>query len=198
MWYYVKKGGVIMGKLLDKAITFATKVHEGQLRKGTEIPYILHPLEAAAIVGTMTTDDEIIAGAVLHDVVEDTDTTVEQIRGLFGDRVAELVASESEDKRENLSAQSTWKIRKQETLNHLKTASVDVKMITLGDKLSNMRAIHRDYISVGDELWDRFNQKDKNEHHWYYQSIADYLTELKNHQVYKEYCKLVRKTFVDV
>ena len=71
-------------------------------------------------------------------------------------------------------------------------------MITLGDKLSNMRAIHRDYISVGDELWDRFNQKDKNEHHWYYQSIADYLTELKNHQVYKEYCKLVRKTFVDV
>lgn len=198
MWYYVKKGDVIMGKLLDKAITFATKVHEGQLRKGTEIPYILHPLEAAAIVGTMTTDDEIIAGAVLHDVVEDTDTTVEQIRGLFGDRVAELVASESEDKRENLSAQSTWKIRKQETLNHLKTASVDVKMITLGDKLSNMRAIHRDYISVGDELWDRFNQKDKNEHHWYYQSIADYLTELKNHQVYKEYCKLVRKTFVDV
>ena len=108
-----------MGKLLDKAITFATKVHEGQLRKGTEIPYILHPLEAAAIVGTMTTDDEIISGAVLHDVVEDTDTTVEQIRGLFGDRVAELVASESEDKRENLSAQSTWKIRKQETLNHL-------------------------------------------------------------------------------
>ncbi len=187
-----------MGKVLDKAITFATKVHEGQLRKGTEIPYILHPLEAAAIVGTMTTDDEIIAGAVLHDVVEDTDTTVEQIRELFGDRVAELVASESEDKRENLSAQSTWKIRKQETLNHLKTASVDVKMITLGDKLSNMRAIHRDYISVGDELWDRFNQKDKNEHHWYYQSIADCLTELKNHQVYKEYCKLVRKTFVGV
>ncbi len=187
-----------MGKLLDTAIIFATNMHKGQFRKGTKIPYILHPLEAAAIVGTMTTDDEIIAGAALHDVVEDTDTTVEQVRELFGDRVAELVACESEDKRENLSAQSTWKIRKQETLNHLKTAPVDVKMITLGDKLSNMRAIHRDYISVGDKLWDRFNQKDKNEHHWYYQSIADCLTELKDFQVYKEYCKLVRKTFVDV
>ena len=184
-----------MGKLLDKAIMFATEVHGGQLRKGTKIPYILHPLEAAAIVGTMTTDDEIIAGAVLHDVVEDTDTTVEKIRELFGGRVAELVASESEDKREHLSAQSTWKIRKQETLDHLKTAPVEVKMIALGDKLSNIRAINRDYNSIGDELWQRFNQKDKNEHYWYYQSIADCLIELKDYHVYKEYCELVQKTF---
>ncbi len=184
-----------MGKLLDKAIKFATEVHSGQLRKGTKIPYILHPLEAAAVVGTITTDDEIIAGAVLHDVVEDTDTTVEQIRELFGGRVAELVASESEDKREYLSAQSTWKIRKQETLDHLKTAPIEVKMITLGDKLSNIRSINRDYNFIGDELWQRFNQKDKNEHYWYYQSIADCLTELKDHQVYQEYCKLVYETF---
>lgn len=184
-----------MGKLLDKAIKFATEVHEGQLRKGTKIPYILHPLEAAAVVGTMTTDDEIIAGAVLHDVVEDTDTTVEQVRELFGGRVADFVASESEDKREHLSAQSTWKIRKHETLEHLKTAPIEVKMITLGDKLSNIRAINRDYNTIGDELWQRFNQKDKNEHYWYYQSIADCLADLKGHQVYKEYCELVQKTF---
>ena len=184
-----------MGKLLDKAIKFATEAHEGQLRKSTSIPYILHPMEAAAIVGTMTTDDEIIAGAVLHDVVEDTDTTVEQVRELFGGRVADFVASESEDKREHLSAQSTWKIRKQETLDHLKTAPIEVKMITLGDKLSNISAINRDYNTIGDELWQRFNQKDKNEHYWYYQSIADCLTELKDYQVYKEYCELVQKTF---
>lgn len=184
-----------MGNILDRAITFATEVHKGQFRKGTEIPYILHPLEAASIVGTMTTDDEIIAGAVLHDVVEDTDTTVETVKALFGERVANLVASESEDKRENLSAQSTWKIRKQETLDHLKTAPVDVKMITLGDKLSNMRAIYRDYNTIGDELWQRFNQKDKNEHYWYYQGIADCLPELKNYQAYKEYCELIDKTF---
>lgn len=164
-----------MGTLLNKAIVFATSAHEGQLRKGTQIPYILHPLEVAAIVGTMTTDDEIIATAVLHDVVEDTDTTVEQIKERFGDHVAALVSSESEDKRENLSAESTWKIRKQETIDHLKTAPIEVKMITLGDKLSNIRAIHRDYNAIGDELWQRFNQKDKNEHYWYYRSIAECL-----------------------
>ena len=65
-------------------------------------------MEAAAIVGTMTTDNEVIAGAVLHDVVEDTDTTIDDIQEYFGDRVAFLVYSESENKRENLSAQSTW------------------------------------------------------------------------------------------
>lgn len=184
-----------MGMLLDHAIAYATNAHAGQFRKSTKIPYILHPLEAATIVGTMTTDDEVIAGAVLHDVVEDTATTVEEVKKLFGVRVAMLVASESEDKRENLAAESTWKIRKQETLCHLKNAALDVKMITLGDKLSNIRAINRDYNAIGDDLWQRFNQKDKNEHYWYYQSIADCLTDLKDYPVYQEYCELVRKTF---
>ena len=184
-----------MGVLLNQAIAFATKAHEGQFRKGTQISYILHPLEAAAIVGTMTTDDEIIAGAVLHDVVEDTDVTVEQIEEQFGKRVAALVASESENKREDKPAESTWRIRKQETLDHLKNAPIDVKMITLGDKLSNIRAIYRDYNTIGDELWQRFNQKDKNQHYWYYKSIAECLSDLEEHQAYKEYVDWVEKTF---
>ena len=186
----------LMENILDRAINFATKVHEGQYRKGTDIPYILHPLEAATVVGTMTTDYEVIAGAVLHDVVEDTDMTIEKVYEMFGERVAYFVDSESEDKREHLSAESTWKIRKLETLEHLKTAPLEVKMITLGDKLSNMRAIYRDYIKIGDTLWQRFNQKDKNEHYWYYQSIADCLLELSDHPVYKEYCELVKLVFV--
>ena len=185
-----------MGKTLDRAIAFATKAHEGQFRKGTQIPYILHPMEAAAIVGSMTTDEEVIAGAVLHDVVEDTETTVEDVIAMFGERIGSLVASESEDKRDNLPAESTWKIRKQETLNHLVTATVDVKMITLGDKLANIRAIYRDYQIIGDALWQRFNQKDKNEHYWYYSGIAKCISELRNYQAYKEYCDLVDRTFL--
>ena len=184
-----------MENVLDKAVVFATKAHCGQYRKGTKIPYILHPLEAASIVSTMTTDPEIIAGAVLHDVVEDTNTTLSDVKELFGDKVVFLVSSESENKRENMSAESTWKIRKQETLDHLKNAPVDVKMITLGDKLSNIRAIFRDQKSLGDKLWQRFNQKDKNEHYWYYQNIADCLIELKNYPAYKEYCDLIHKIF---
>ena len=185
-----------MGKILDQALEFAIKAHEGQFRKGTQIPYILHPMEAAAIVGTMTSDDEVIAAAALHDVVEDTDTTVETVVELFGERIGSFVASESENKREDMPAESTWKIRKQETLDHLKTAPIEVKMITLGDKLSNIRAIYRDYQVIGDALWQRFNQKDKSEHHWYYASIASCISELSSYQAYKEYCELVEKTFM--
>ena len=184
-----------MGEILDRAIIFATNAHKGQFRKGTQIPYILHPMEAAAIVGSMTTDEEVIAGAVLHDVVEDTDTSVEDVIAVFGERVGSLVASESENKRENHPAESTWKIRKQETLNHLVTAPIEVKMITLGDKLSNIRAIYRDYQAIGDALWQRFNQKDKNKHYWYYSGIAKCISELGDQQAYKEYCELIDKTF---
>ncbi len=184
-----------MGQLLDRAIQFAVQMHAGQLRKGCDIPYILHPLETAAIVATMTTDDAVLAAAVLHDTVEDTAATAEQIRALFGDRVALLVAGESENKREHLSAESTWKTRKQETIDHLKDAPREVKMITLGDKLSNIRSMYRDHQFLGEELWQRFNQKDKNEHRWYYQSIADNLSELQDYEAYKELGELIEKTF---
>ena len=185
-----------MGKTLDQALEFAIKAHEGQFRKGTQIPYILHPMEAAAIVGTMTSAEEVIAAAALHDVVEDTDTTVEDVVAMFGERIGNLVASESENKREDMPAESTWKIRKQETLAHLMTAPAEVKLITLGDKLSNIRAIYRDYQAIGDALWQRFNQKDKKEHYWYYAGIAKCIPELCDYQAYKEYCELVEKTFL--
>ena len=184
-----------MGNVLDRAIIFATNAHAGQFRKGTKIPYILHPMEAAAIVGSMTTDEEVIAGAILHDVVEDTETTVEDVIRVFGERIGSLVASESENKREDLPAESTWKIRKRETLDHLSAATIEVKMITLGDKLSNIRAIYRDYQMIGDALWQRFNQKYKAEHYWYYSGIAKCVVGLSDYQAYKEYCELVDKTF---
>lgn len=184
-----------MGELLDRAVVFATKAHAGQLRKGTQIPYILHPLEAAAIVGSMTTDEEVIAAAALHDVVEDTDITVGEVVRLFGVRVGDFVAQESENKREDLPAEATWKIRKQETLEQLKAAPMEVKMIALGDKLSNLRAIYRDYQIIGDALWERFNQKDKAEHYWYYSGIAECICQLWDYPVYKEYCELIYKVF---
>lgn len=184
-----------MGKVLDQAILFATEAHKGQLRKGSDMPYILHPLEAAAIVGTMTSDDEIIAAAVLHDVVEDTNTTIEQIEALFGRRVAGFVAAESENKRDELPAEVSWKIRKQETLDRLESAPKEVKMLTLGDKLSNIRSIYRDQLAIGDALWQHFHQKDKQQHRWYYCGIVDRLAELEGYAAYTEYCSLVEKVF---
>lgn len=184
--------------LMDRAIIFATRAHSGTYRKGTMIPYIVHPIEAAAIVSTITADPDMIAAAVLHDVVEDTDATVEEIRFFFNDRIATLVEAESEDKRKDLPPQETWMIRKMETLEFLKSkADRDAKILALADKLSNMRAIHRDQKTVGDKLWERFNEKRKEKHGWMYRQVAEALSELSDTFAWQEYDELVRKTFED-
>ena len=84
-------------ELVSEAIVFAVKAHDGMRRKKSESPYILHPMEAAVIVGTMSDDQNLIAAAALHDVVEDAGVTIEEIEERFGARVRELVASETED-----------------------------------------------------------------------------------------------------
>ncbi len=163
--------------LFERAVAFAVMMHSGQMRKGKEKPYILHPLEVAAIAGACTDDPEVLAAAVLHDTVEDTPATKEMIEALFGKRVAELVASESEDKMEDQPAESTWKIRKQRTIDHLAGMSREAKLICLGDKLANIREMAADYKYEGDGLWARFNQKDPRLHGWYYKEVMDVLKE---------------------
>ena len=180
---------------LNEAIIFATERHVGMVRKGTDIPYIVHPLEAVSIAAGITSDAEILTAAVLHDVVEDTPTTIGEIRSVFGNRIADLVAAESEDKMPNILPSESWKARKEATINALQTASVPEKIIALADKLSNIRAIYRDCVSIGDKIWERFNQKDKKMHEWYYRAIAENLSDLSEHTAYQEYCKLVDIVF---
>ena len=160
------------------------------------MPYIVHPIEAAAIVSAMTDDEEVIAAAVLHDVIEDTDATEDDLYARFGRRITELVLNESEDKRRTLPAALTWKTRKQETITFLETeADRDAKMLALADKLSNLRAIHRDQCIIGDKIWERFNEKNKEMHAWMYRSIAKALEELKAHPTWQEYNRLVTEVF---
>jgi guanosine-3',5'-bis(diphosphate) 3'-pyrophosphohydrolase len=177
---------------LEDAIKFAVDAHTGAFRKGTDIPYILHPLETAAIAAGMTNDCTVIAAAVLHDTVEDTAVTIEDIRRCFGNEVAALVSSESENKRANLPSADTWKTRKQETLDRLLISdNINVKIIALSDKLSNIRAIYRDYLRLGDRLWGRFNQPDPQMHEWYYRGVADALSDLRDFPAWQEYSGLL-------
>lgn len=183
--------------LLDEAIRFATRAHAGQFRKGTNVPYIVHPMEAAAICAGFTYDEEVLAAAVLHDAVEVTSATVDEVEGLFGARVAAIVAGESEDKRKGVPPAETWKVRKAENIEHLAAAAdIGVKMVCLGDKLSNIRAIQRDYEALGDMLWQRFNQRDPAEHAWYYSAIADVLfDDLGDTDAWREYRERVNAVF---
>lgn len=182
--------------LLDKALHFAIDAHANTERRGKGFPYIVHILEAVEIVASITSDQELLAAAALHDTVEDTDVTVEQLRQLFGDRIANIVAAESDNVAENISKDTPWRERKIAALEVLRNAPYEVKVVAMGDKLSNMRAIARDYETIGDELWKRFHAPNgKADHAWRYNALADALSELKHTFAYREFLMLLNKTF---
>lgn len=181
--------------LFDRAAILAIKAHHNIERRDKGFPYIIHPMEAAEIVATISNDQELLAAAILHDVVEDTEITVEEIRREFGDRVAELVASESDPVVEGKSASESWHERKQFAIDRLAAASTEVKIVAMGDKLSNMRAIARDYEAIGDELWNRFHVTDVLEHEWHYRGLADSLRELGGTDAYIEFQMLINRVF---
>lgn len=160
-------------KILE-AIELAFRKHEGQLRKGTRFPYVIHPLGVMRLLlmeqayDPGITDDVVIAG-VLHDAVEDTDTTLDEIEKLFGLEVRRLVstASEPEELKRDPNQKETWKERKLHTIKHLRTLDKPAKILSCCDKLDNARSMNDDYALVGNELWERFNAP-KEDIFWYY------------------------------
>jgi len=181
--------------LLDKAIIFAVNAHHNTERRGKRFPYIVHPLEAVAIVATITNDQQLLAAAALHDTIEDTSVTAEDIRQQFGERIAHIVAQETDNIIPNLSEEQSWHQRKQAAITRLTNASLETKIVALADKLSNIRAIARDYDAQGDQLWQLFHVKDKAEHEWHYRGLADALRELNHTTAYQEFLTLVNHVF---
>lgn len=173
---------------IDEVICFAVEKHSGQTRKFSDIPYIFHPLEVAAIIATMTEDPDTIAAGILHDTVEDCGVDPREIRDRFGARVAALVQSETEDKRSERPPEETWKERKEESLLMLAhTEDLDVKIMWLADKLSNLRSFNLAYQRLGDAMWNTLHQKDPAMQAWYYRTVAAEVQELSDTIAYEEY-----------
>lgn len=183
--------------LVSDAMIFAARAHDGMLRKGTNIPYIVHPAEVAAIAATLTADQEVLAAALLHDVMEDCGVSEQALAGQFGGRVAQLVKSETQER--NGDPGATWLARKQGAVERIAAGGRDVKIIALSDKLSNMRAIHRDYDRDGERLFFRFHQHDKVLHAWYYRSCAALLKEeLGDTLAWQELTQHIAYVFADI
>lgn len=183
--------------IVNKAIIFATNAFEGQVRKVRKTPTILHSLEVGCIVASMSDNSQVIAAGILHDVVEDANVSFETLKEEFGEYVANLVGSDTEDKRENMPKGESWVIRKQETLDYIANSKdLNEKIIILSDKLSNIRSIANDIDNYkGENFFDNFNQKDPLKHYWYYSEIEKRLSELKSYPAYNEYHSLVKKVF---
>ena len=135
MLQYIDKGAKPMRNLIHDAIIFATLKHAGQLRKGTGVPYITHPMEVMQILSENGSCENVIVAGILHDTLEDTNTTPAEILEHFGEAILKIVSAESEDK------SKTWKERKQTTINNLDNASLEEKSVCLADKLSNLRSM---------------------------------------------------------
>lgn len=152
--------------LIDKAIVLAAKAHAGQTRKLTDIPYVTHPFSVGMLLQKEMCSDEVIAAGILHDTVEDTDVTYEELTELFGERITSLVRAASEHDK-SLS----WEERKRYTIEKLKDAEIDEVKIIVADKLHNLMTIREDLAINGEDVWGRFN-RGKSQQHWYYSSIV--------------------------
>lgn len=178
---------------LTAAVAFAARAHEGQTCRSTDAPRIVHPMEVAAIAATMTSDHEILAAAMLHDVIESCGVTEDELKAQFGERIARMVRVMSEEK--GSDAEEGWQKRKLFSINRLRAASHDQLILTLADKLSSLRAIRRDLSMYGDALWQRFNQRSASMHCWYFVSVLESLAPLSDTDAYREYRDLINQIF---
>lgn len=153
--------------MIFEAIEFAVKAHAGQFRKGTKVPYIVHPLGVAKVLIECGCSKKVVAAGILHDTIEDTSLTVEDVTERFGEGIAALVKAVSEPDKSD-----TWENRKRHTIKYLQTAPMEVLLVSCADKLDNIRAIREDYSRVGESVWSRFNRSRESQR-WYYRSLAD-------------------------
>jgi (p)ppGpp synthase/HD superfamily hydrolase len=192
--------------IVIKALEIAAKYHQGITRKGTDFPYIVHPVEVALILQENGMESSVIAAGLLHDTLEDAALTADKLKELFGEEILQLVigASEKPEDREN----TLWYERKKHTIDYLKDAPLRVKYIICADKLSNVKSMIRDYQKMGDEIWDRFMNKDKKlngkqytreykkkKQQWYYENIVKNLKELEGLKMYQELEEAVTELF---
>lgn len=181
---------------LSEAICFAAEAFDGKRRKGENTPAIFHSLEAAAVVQSLCDDEEVVCAAILHDTVEDTDARLSEIKERFGERVAFLVESETEEKYSEKNPSDTWLQRKRESLKVLRESTdIGVRALWLGDKLSNLRSLSRLKDSLGDGMWQFFNQKEPDAHRQYYEAIAAELTAFADTPGFRELTALINKVF---
>jgi (p)ppGpp synthase/HD superfamily hydrolase len=150
---------------ISAALRFAAEAHDGQFRKGTRIPYLIHPLRVAKILIDHDCADELAIAGLLHDTVEDTDATIDEIRSIFGDTVARLVEFATEP-----AKLWPWEKRKQHTLRLLEAGDPDALCLSIADKLDNVRSLRHDLARIGDKAWQRF-KRPREKQLWYYQSL---------------------------
>jgi (p)ppGpp synthase/HD superfamily hydrolase len=168
----------------QEALVYATRLHENQTRKGSDIPYISHLMAVASIALEHGANEDEAIAALLHDAVEDQGgaPTLAEIRRRFGDGVAEIVAGCTDA---DVTPKPPWRARKEAYIAHIATAGDSVLLVSASDKLHNVRSILSDYHEIGDAVWSRF-KGGKEGTLWYYRSLVEAFKKRKNTPLIRE------------
>ncbi len=173
--------------LIDRAIEVAVKAHADQFRKGTDLPYITHPLCVGMILARAGCFEEVVAAGILHDVAEDTSLTPEDISREFGQVVASIVKGCSEPNKS-----SPWEERKRHSIASLKRAPLEVRLVVCADKLHNVRTMTSEHRRVGDALWSRF-KRGREGQAWYYHEMVKALRRKSENRICKPLWRQLKK-----
>lgn len=177
-------------QLFSKALCFAEEAHRGQLRKGSEVPYITHPVGVSAILCQYGYGETVVIAGLLHDVLEDTYVEQEELELQFGQGVARLVASVTEHKTRH-GEKVPWEERKQAGVERLKGADGETVALKAADLLHNAQSILRDYSAYGEAVWECFNRGKKHQL-WYYGLFSELIAErLGEHPLGRELIRVV-------
>lgn len=163
----------LFSPLIERAMRVAARSHREQRRKASDLPYLSHPASVALILLKAGFDDDfLLAAALLHDVVEDTDYTAARLAEEFPPAVVQIVQALSERKTDEQGRKRPWMDRKTEHLRDLAGATVEAKAVMLADKLHNLGCMLLDYEREGESMWGRFNAP-KAEVFWYHAAMID-------------------------
>jgi (p)ppGpp synthase/HD superfamily hydrolase len=152
--------------LVDRAVGFAARAHQCQRRKIGDVPYIAHPVAVAMILLRMGCDETVVAAGLLHDTVEDTPVTMDEIRQLFGDEVGDIVAGCTEPPKKG----NRWETRKLHMIESLRDASLAVKLVSAADKYHNLSHTRYNERLRGASVWKKIG-RNKEEQAWYYRAV---------------------------
>ncbi len=176
-----------------QAVEIATEAHKTQKRKGTDIPYIVHPLTVGIFLAKAGCSDDVVVAGIMHDTVEDTDMTVEDVEKIFGKKIADIVAQCSEPPQE----EKDWEERKLHTIQLLENAPIEVKQVIAADKLANIKSISADLERIGQDVWKKF-KRGKEKQKWYYSSILKALSKDLSDPALKKLYSFLEEEFKNV
>ena len=175
----------------EKGLVYATQLHQNQVRKGSDVPYISHLLSVAALVLEDGGDEDQAIAALLHDAIEDQggDKTRQEIKELFGEKVTNIVNGCTDSE---ILPKPPWHERKQQYIKKMRFASPEDCAVSLADKLHNLRSILADYHRGDKDIWQKFTGG-KDGSLWYYRSLIKVCQQKGSSYLVEECDRLVKQ-----